>query len=268
VPGIWGDPDRLLQVAWNLLTNAVKFTPAGGSIRVAVTEDAQQVQVAVSDTGVGIDPAFIGHLFERFRQADPGAPRSRGGLGLGLSISKKLMLLHQGDIRADSAGPGCGTTFTVPLPRVQRPGVAAPRSSWGELEDDLLSTADAARLLERRRILVVDDDEESCAMVERLLTQYGAIVTTANDPKLALRDLRKTNPALIVCDIGMPALNGYEFLRRVHLHGSVPAIAFTAFAREQDRQLALDAGFVAHLAKPAPPSALVALCSEVLAGGR
>jgi PAS domain S-box-containing protein len=266
VGAVAGDPDRLQQVIWNLLSNAVKFTPRGGKVEVVLERMSSLVELRVTDTGEGIDPAFLPHVFDRFRQADGTTTRKHGGLGLGLSIVRHLVELHGGSVRAESAGRGRGATFIVSLPvglplgEVPEPTrVRAPRS-------DALGGAPAAALgaspLEGVRILLVDDDGDGRELARRVLEERGAIVCEAESSEKALELLPSFHPNVLVSDIGMPGGDGYSLIRRVRAlakadGGNVPALALTAFARPEDRKRALATGFHQHLTKPMNPEELV-----------
>ncbi len=263
-----GDPARLQQVVWNLLNNAIKFTERDGRVRVLLERVDSQVEISVTDNGTGIPPEFLTHVFERFRQADSSTTRTFGGLGLGLAIVKQLVELHGGTVRADSEGAGRGATFTVSLPvssvrsgpREERAHPRAPAN----IEAAAFVPTDLGGL----RILVVDDQPDACELVARMLGECGAHVRTASSGELALR-LHGDDPAdLIVSDIGMPGMDGYELIREVRRVDAArgrttPAIAMTAFARSQDRTRALQAGFQFHLAKPVEPAELMATVASV-----
>ena len=257
------DPGRLQQVVWNLLSNAIKFTPKNGRVVVALRRGAAHIDIGVSDTGLGIEPEFLPQVFERFRQADGSSTRRFGGLGLGLSIVKSLVELHGGTVAVDSAGAGAGTTFTVRLPLTlirRAPFGAAPAQPAGPQP----SAADfTPRDLSGLRVLVVDDEPDARALIERVLGDCGAQVSSAAGAVPALAQIGLQRPHVLVSDIGMPEVDGYELLKRVRAlgvdgGGAVPAIALTAFARAEDRERALQAGFSTHLAKPVELSALVA----------
>lgn len=262
-----GDPSRLQQVIWNLLSNAVKFTPRGGKVQVVLERVNSHLEISVADTGSGISPEFLPHVFERFRQADASTTRSHGGLGLGLSIAKHLVELHGGNIRAESPGAGLGATFTVVLPvtivhRQDSEPREHPRST-GTVSTDY-KTIDLTGI----SVLLLDDEPDARELVARLLRDCGAVVRTAASAQEALALIRGSRPSVLVSDIGMPEIDGYEFLRRVRVlseneGGKVPAIAMTAFARSEDRTKALRAGFIAHVAKPVEPPELVATVATV-----
>jgi PAS domain S-box-containing protein len=260
------DPSRVQQVIWNLLANAIKFTPQGGTIRVAVEQGDGDLTVRISDTGAGIAPEFLPRLFERFSQADSSSTRRYGGLGLGLSICKSLVEMHGGAIWAASDGEGRGATFSVRLPLVQA-GTAEHRlSTWGELQDADMPPVDAVLSLSGARILIVDDDDEGRQMLVTVLQQYDAVVLSASNADDAFDQAQASRPDLLICDIGMPVIDGHQLLWRIRKHSDVPAIALTALAQPSDRQRALESGFAAHVAKPASPALVVRTCADVLSG--
>jgi len=254
-----GDPDRLRQIAWNLLSNAVKFTPKGGRVEVAVERADSQIRLVVSDSGVGIEPQFLPHLFERFRQADSSTTRRHGGLGLGLAIVRHIAELHGGTVRAESAGLGHGATISVALPVRATTHAVALASS----DEATRSEAEQARrlVLQGIRVLVVDDEPDARELVGAVLGQYGANVRVAGTAAEAFDAVRQWHPDVLVADIGMPHEDGYSFLRRVRAlsvseGGAVPAAALTAYAQREDRERAFAAGFQEHVAKPVPPGEL------------
>ncbi len=255
-----GDAGRLQQVVWNLLSNAIKFTSAGGSIRVTVTRDGRQVVVSVADTGAGIPPDFLPHVFDRFRQADQTTTRVHGGLGLGLSIVKHLVELHGGAVSAASGGPGQGACFTVRLPageRVLTDGSPSPSSApAGEI------------VLAGKTILVVDDDASTRDVVSAALERAGADVCVAASAAEGWKALHDRAPDLLVADLAMPVEDGFAFMRRVRNTSKIgerlPAIALSAFADARSEESARAAGFSAFLAKPARPEALLHLIDRLL----
>ena len=260
---ISGDPSRLQQVVWNLLSNAIKFTPRGGRVQVVLKRVASHVEIVVADSGAGIRPEFIAHLFERFRQADATTTRKHGGLGLGLSIVKTLLELHGGTVQVTSPGEGQGTTVTVHLPVL-----AARRGAEDTSGTTLPSLSRVEADLRGIKVLVVDDQEEARELIRRLLEDCGATVVTAGSAAEALALVERERPDLLVSDIGMPEADGFELLRRVRALGAerggrMPAIALTAFARSEDRTRALRAGFLVHVAKPVDPAELVATVATV-----
>ena len=260
-----GDPDRLQQVFWNLLANAIKFTPEGGVIALEVDASERRVCVAISDSGAGIDVDFLPHLFERFSQADGSVSRSYRGLGLGLSICKSFVEMHGGTIEAHSDGPGLGATFLVTLP-FARAASDGSVSSWGELDSGALPIEEG-QVLEGLPVLLVDDDAEGRSFVRRLLEEYGAHVTECESAEAALAALGRQFFGLMISDVGMPGMDGYSLMRKVRSRASgprLPAIALTAYARKEDEAMAIEAGFDGYLAKPAPPGRIVSACLRVV----
>lgn len=268
---VLGDAGRLQQIVWNLLNNAVKFTPENGLIRLQLKSNAR-VSLTVSDTGRGIDGATLPFIFDRFRQAEGSMTRRVGGLGLGLAIVKHLVELHGGAVRAASPGEGMGATFVVELDH-------AKEASKGAQRHDQVSssphTADGE--LHGVRVLVVDDDDDSREMLEQLLVGAGANLRGANSAKNALLALDEEVPDILVSDIGMPEEDGLSLMRRIRLRaptagGMVPAVALTAYARGEDRALALRAGFNSHVSKPIDPGEIIAViasaCGHFLRGSR
>ena len=259
VQPIAGDAGRLQQVIWNLLSNAIKFTPEGGSIAVRLRQDGSNAEITVSDTGVGIRSDFLPHIFDRFQQADQSITRRFGGLGIGLSIVKHLVEVHGGTIRADSGGNGQGATFTVLLPSsAYEPRLPALSPVAGASEPLV-----APETLDGLRVLVVEDDPDNCAYLDQFLRAYGANVTCARNAIEALAQLAQSKPDILVSDIGMPEIDGYELIQHIRRlppdsGGAIPAIALTAYARSEDRTRAFRAGYQAHLAKPVEPAELVA----------
>jgi len=264
INAVLGDPDRLQQVAWNLLSNAVKFTPGGGRVEVWLGRQENFVQLRVHDSGQGISPEFLPHVFKRFRQEESSAARSQTGLGLGLSIVRNLTELHGGTVSATSLGEGQGSTFTVDLP--------VPALLMAKPPEGLPATSEsgdgAGRPLAGLRLLVVEDEPTGREMLVALLEQYGAEVVATASADEALKALERAVPDVLLSDIGMPGESGYDLLRRVRAlsvdrGGRVPAIAFTAYSSSQDRLESLDAGFQAHLAKPTDPARLVAMITAL-----
>jgi signal transduction histidine kinase/CheY-like chemotaxis protein len=251
------DPDRLQQVVWNLLSNACKFTPEGGRIDVTLRADRTRATITVADTGVGIASDFLPRVFDRFRQAEQGFTRLHGGLGLGLAIVKHLVEMHGGDVTASSDGPGKGATFDVRLPLARvlmRDRVDGGRDT-GASEMPKVD-------LSGRAILVVDDDETTRELMVTLLSQYGAHVRTVASVREALEEFDADIPEVVLADIGMPGEDGLSMIRRIRQRppargGLVRAIAVSAYARPEDRQAALAAGYDDFLAKPAMPADVV-----------
>ena len=254
-----GDPDRLQQVVWNLLFNAVKFTAKDGTVEVRLEPADSHVEIVVSDTGIGIAPDFLPFVFERFRQADAGATRMTGGLGLGLAIVRHIVEMHGGTVQAASAGEGAGATFRVVLP-IARADARDRRPPHREIErlDPVAALGD----LEGVRVLAVDDEEDALALVRVVLETAGAQVTTVAAPATALARVADEQPHVLLVDLGMPEMDGFELISRIRassdpLIRDVPAAALTAFARTEDRTRALRSGFEMHLAKPIDPAELV-----------
>ncbi|HEX4945891.1 MAG TPA: PAS domain-containing protein [Blastocatellia bacterium] len=268
---IVGDAARLQQVVWNLLTNAVKFTPVGGSVLLRLHREAEQIRLTISDTGQGIEPEFLPHVFERFSQADTSRSRRFGGLGLGLALVKQIVELHGGSITATSAGVGQGATFTVTLPaRMSEDMFAAPIESG-----DMLATETAAQLmiqeLQGVEVLLVEDEADARTMVTELLTGQGATVRTAATAAAAWPFLTgAARPRILVCDIGLPEEDGYSLLTRLRQWECaqewemLPALALTAHNSFQDRLQALTVGFQMHIAKPVNPEELLLVLRSVL----
>lgn len=254
------DPGRIQQVIWNLGHNAVKFTPPGGEIIVRMRRRDDEIEITVSDTGQGINPSFLPHIFERFRQEDGTTRRNHGGLGLGLAIVKHLVEMHGGRIDANSDGEGKGATFSVYLPLKGPPALAQDR---GTGSDSILLSATPHHLTILRgfRILVVDDDHDARTMIHRVLKRYGADVTEAETVDEALNLLTQSPPAILISDIGMPRRDGYDLIQEVRSQGygadALPAIALTAFARPEDQKQSVSAGFQKHMAKPVDTHALI-----------
>ncbi|MFY9825039.1 MAG: CHASE3 domain-containing protein [Thermoanaerobaculia bacterium] len=266
---VWGDPDRLQQVIWNLVSNAVKFTPKGGKIEVRLHRADSQVEIVVSDDGPGIPEDLLPQVFDRFRQADSSSTRRHGGLGLGLAIVRHLVELHGGTVAVASDGPGRGTTFTVSLP-VRTLGSGRPAAK----ESTETSAAVAAESpLRGLRTLVVEDDPDSLEMVCTLLAQRGAEVRPAASTAEALAVIERWRPDLLISDLGMPEEDGYTLIRRVRAlpaerGGQVPAVALSARTRPEDRIEALSAGFQMHVAKPVAPAELLAVAATLARAGR
>jgi CheY-like chemotaxis protein/two-component sensor histidine kinase len=265
---ISGDPNRLQQVVWNLLSNAIKFTSKGGKVQVLLQRVNSHIEISVADTGIGIAPEFLPHVFERFRQADSSTARRYGGLGLGLSIAKQLVELHGGTVRAESSGEERGATFTVTLPLtvVHRPAYAEERLH--PKAPTPISSHFKALNLSGIKVLVVDDEADARDLIKRVLVDCNAEVLTAGSAGEALLLVEREKPHILVSDIGMPGVDGFELLRRVRALGKarggrIPAIALTAFARSEDRTRALRAGFLVHVSKPVEPSELVATVATV-----
>jgi CheY-like chemotaxis protein len=262
-----GDVNRLQQVVWNLVSNAIKFTPRGGRVQVVLRRVDSQVEISVIDTGVGIDANFLPHVFERFRQADASSTRKHGGLGLGLAIAKSIVELHGGTATASSPGEGQGATFIVQLPvsAVRRnPLQIGARPSASQEATVPLVNADLSNPV----VVVIDDDPDSLELIRRILSDGGATVIVAGSAAEGLALIERQQPDVLVSDIGMPQVDGYELMRKVRsfqarLGTRFPAIALTAYARTEDRTRALLAGFVAHVSKPVEAAELMATVAAV-----
>jgi PAS domain S-box-containing protein len=263
-----GDPGRLQQVFWNLLTNAVKFTPAGGRIDVVSERVNSHVEISVEDSGIGIKPEFLAFVFDRFRQADSSTTRRHGGLGLGLSIVKHLVELHGGSVRVKSPGEGRGSTFVVALPiSVIRTEEAGPSTELREFSDVDVSSIELPSLA-GVRALVVDDQADARTLICRLIEEQGGHCTLAESGTDALKVIAEKSVNIVISDIGMPDFDGYQLIKKVRTlqteARNLPAIALTAYARNDDRQRALLAGFQMHLAKPVEPRELIAGIASLL----
>ena len=260
-----GDPERLQQVVWNLLSNAIKFTPHGGRVTVtlACRQDTGEFEIQVRDTGSGIDPEFLPHVFERFRQAGSGAKRS-GGLGLGLSIVRHIVETHGGTVAVDSGGPGRGTTFMVRLPVVD----AAAESQRLAPVSPVEAGMEEAPRLDGLRVLVVEDEPDARQLIAAVLQRRGAGVFLAASGREGLETLQRERPDVVLSDIAMRSEDGYDFIRRVRAlppegGGRTPAAALTGYGRLEDRMRALSAGFQLHAAKPVEPAELVAVVASL-----
>lgn len=262
-PIVSGDPDRLQQVVWNLLSNAVKFTPSGGWVHVWLERTNSQVEIVVRDTGRGIHPDFLPHVFERFRQADGRVSREYNGLGLGLAISRHLVELHGGTIHAASDGEGKGATFRVRLPMTNMQTTPEGEPTRGHPRPEPGGGNTARARLDGIHVLAVDDEEDSLTLLREILETAGAQVTTVASSQEALDAVEKIAPGVIIADIGLPRMDGFELILRIRQWRErsireMPAAALTAYARSEDRQRALRSGFQMHLAKPIDPEELVA----------
>ena len=261
-----GDPDRLQQVFWNLLSNAVKFTPRGGRVQLRLQRVNSHVEVSVSDTGIGIGEDFLPHLFERFRQGDSTTTRIHGGLGLGLAIARRIVELHGGRIAALSPGEGKGATFRVELPvmiihaEVDSNLRVHPHSEARSVAVEFTTLPDIC-------VLAVDDDTDALGLVREILESAGAKVRTATSARAALASIEEDVPDVMVSDVGMPGMDGYELIQRIRqMEGparELPTAALTAYARSEDRAKALRLGFEMHLAKPIDPSELIAAVASL-----
>ncbi len=267
---VWGDPTRLQQVVWNLVSNAVKFTPKGGRVDVRLCRVRSFVEIEVADSGAGISPAFLPAVFDRFRQADSSTTRKHGGLGLGLAIVRHLVELHGGAVSAASAGEGLGSTFTVRLPirAVRLPPASSRMPPYAAPAADS-PMPEIATALAGLRVMIVDDEPDALEMLALLLAACGAEVRAVASAAAALAALADWQPDVLVSDIGMPEADGYDLIRQVRAlpggeRAAVPAIALTAHARAEDRANALAAGFQAHVAKPVDQIELVLVAARLV----
>jgi len=265
---ISADPNRLQQVVWNLVANAIKFTPPGGRIEVVVGSVEGCVEIEVNDSGAGIAPEFLPHVFDAFRQADGSSTRLHGGLGLGLAIVKHIVELHHGSVDVSSEGSGRGARFVVKLPLGEAQAGVAPPAEWPSR-----SSGAFARVRELRdvRVLVVDDDEDSRDMLTMVFERYGAAVERAASAAEAIAVIEQRRPHILLSDVGMPGEDGHALIRRVRAAERdsglfLPAIALTGYASAEDGARALDAGFQLHIPKPVDPAELLVLVSRLLDG--
>jgi CheY-like chemotaxis protein len=249
-----GDPERLQQVISNLVSNAIKFTPKDGRVTIALTQDERQAKLTVSDTGIGISPDFLPHVFDAFWQADSTTTRQHGGLGLGLAISRRLVELHGGDVRAESGGTNQGANFIITLPLL-RPEIASPPEAARKIhiEADLLSGV---------KILMVDDDPDTCEILSEILVGQGAEVTVTSSAREAMAEIEQSAPDVLISDIAMPGEDGLSLVRQVNRHCAsrnqhIIAIAVTGLSAPQHQRLAIEAGFEACMKKPLEPARLV-----------
>lgn len=260
-----GDADRLQQVVWNILSNAAKFTPQGGNVEISVSQSTTHVHIQVKDTGPGIEAAFLPYVFERFRQADGSTTRTHGGLGLGLAIVRHLVELHGGTIAVDNREDVGGAIFTIRLPLPS-----------GELRPEALAGAESAAKesqsepasLEGLEILVVDDETDALDLITAELAQHGAKATGVTNATDALKVLEERRFDLLVSDIGMPEIDGYELIRRIRKQElgkdkRIPAVALTAYAGVQDRMQAIVAGYSTHIAKPVDANELITIVASL-----
>ncbi len=267
-----GDPARIQQIIWNMLSNAVKFTPKGGAVELRLERAGSHVRIIVSDTGAGIRREFLPYVFDRFRQADGSISRRHGGLGLGLAIVRHLVELHGGAVRAESAGEGHGATFTVELPTTAARSIAVPVNentpTVAVAEASDYASADCPPTLENLKVLVVDDEPDARQVLTVIIENCGAQVTTAQSAREALEALARFRPDIIVSDIGMPDEDGHALMRKIRTlspeeGGRIPAVALSAYAREEDRMNALLAGYHIHIAKPVNPAELLAVIGSL-----
>jgi CheY-like chemotaxis protein len=268
---VLGDPDRLRQVVWNLLSNAIQFTPEGGHVRVKLERvegatGGPQAQITITDSGQGIKQEFLPYVFDRFSQGDSSMTRKHGGLGLGLALVRHLIEMHGGTVMADSPGEGKGTSITVRLPLPQTQALSAE----SRYEDrSMVNTVSLSGL----RVLVVDDESETREVLSALLVRYGAEVETCGSASEAFEKLQMWGPAILLSDIAMPGEDGYALINKVRSleperGGQVPAVALTALAGADDSNRAVSAGFHVHLPKPVDPFRLIKVITELTATER
>jgi signal transduction histidine kinase len=269
-----GDPSRLQQVVWNLLSNAIKFTPPGGRVKVMLEKVGEDARITVEDSGEGIDPAFLPYVFDRFAQADSTFARKHGGLGLGLAIVRHLVEMHGGRVSAESSGIGNGAAFRISIPTLN---AWALRNEYSHLIPPEKTTGPLTRrTLQGLRILVVDDEADARELLTEVLEQRGARVIAVGSAHAALETLaelgRSLLPHVLISDIGMPGQDGFELIHKVRTkfgsHKRIPAIALTAYARPEDRERVLAAGYDLHIAKPVEASELVKAVQKVIEANR
>jgi signal transduction histidine kinase/ActR/RegA family two-component response regulator len=264
---VTGDPGRMKQVVGNLLSNAIKFTPRGGKVQIILERTSSHVELSISDTGKGITPEFLPHVFERFSQYDTSQTRQHHGLGLGLAIVKNLVELHGGSVLAKSGGVGKGATFIVLLPIsviLGLPGQGTHQHPSTATDAEFATSVD----LKGVRVMVVDDNADANNLVKHLLEQCEVTVATCTSGAECLERIASASPDVLISDIGMPEMDGYTMMRQLRLlpqerGGQTPAIALTAFARSEDRRRAMLAGFDVHVSKPVEPGELVAVVARM-----
>ncbi|HEY0378508.1 MAG TPA: PAS domain-containing protein [Pyrinomonadaceae bacterium] len=266
---IEGDAARLKQIAWNLLSNAIKFTPPGGRVEVRLKRADSHVELAVTDTGAGISPEFLPHVFEPFRQADQKTTRRHGGLGLGLSIVRHLVDLHGGTVHAESPGEGRGATFTVRLPAPHEKQARTESERRDPADRDTSASYGCPERLDGLKVLVVDDEADTRELLRMAVGRCGAEVLTAGTASEALEAIETRRPDLLISDIGMPDQDGYDLIRRVRAlpaesGGGLPAIALTAYARAEDKTQALEAGYHMHVSKPVDMAELITAVASIV----
>jgi PAS domain S-box-containing protein len=264
---ISGDSDRLQQIIWNLLSNAIKYTPKGGDVHVRLGQIASHIEIVITDTGQGIDPQLLPHVFDRFRQSDSSNTRRNGGLGLGLSIVRQLVELHGGSVTAKSPGEGLGSTFRVILP------VRSVNPEPTETENTQVMTAATMSTQQKPsliglRVLVVDDEPDSRELIAAVLLGCGAKVVAVDSAEAALEEMEQQKFDVLVSDIGMPLMDGFALIEKVRQlpperGGRIPAAALTAYARAEDRKQALSSGYQRHVAKPVEPAELTTIVASL-----
>ena len=260
-----GDANRLQQVVWNLLSNGIKFTPAGGYVRIAVHQSDSGAEISVRDNGQGISPEFLPFVFDRFRQADSTTTRRHGGLGLGLAIVRHLVEIHGGSVHAESPGVDQGATFTVRLPIVSSRTRQVNQSEPGAVD---VAQRGATHVLDGLHVLVVDNDPDTLEMIAAALSAGRARVTAVPSVAEAFTIIGESKPDLIVSDIAMPIHDGYELIEHVRAlrtdqSPGIPAVAITAYARPEDRERALAAGYQDYLPKPVEPLELIEILAKL-----
>ncbi|PYS73409.1 MAG: hybrid sensor histidine kinase/response regulator [Acidobacteria bacterium] len=263
VGAVFGDSERLQQIVWNLLSNAVKFTPAGGFVKVSLQRVSSHVELSVADSGMGIHPDFLPHVFDRFRQADGSTTRMHGGLGLGLAIVRHLVELHGGVASASSGGQGSGSTFTVTLPLMVDPQLVSKPEPAVSISSSIPSTS-----LEGLKVLIVDDEADARELIVVMLSLCGANMKAAASSMEAMEIIENWRPQVVIADIGMPVEDGYGLIKRLRAlpkdrGGDIPALALTAYARTEDRARALSAGYQVHLSKPVDRDKLVEVVAKL-----
>jgi PAS domain S-box-containing protein len=272
---VMGDAIRLQQVFWNLLSNAIKYTPKGGRVELWLERDSKHISIVIRDTGIGIKPESLSHIFDRFSPADPSSSRERGGPGIGLALAKRLVELHGGTITAASGGLGRGSTFTVRFPLAEQTGFFSP--DLPAIRPEKTIHLHEKAMIEGARVLIVDDQEEAREAIAKFLEKFGAIVTVASSGAEVLSILADPpdgkRPDVLICDIAMPGEDGYTVLNRVRefeakrgvkMSQEIPAIAMTGMAQSQDRMRALSSGFRMHLAKPVEPAELIIVIASLV----
>ena len=265
---ISGDADRLQQIVWNLLTNAVKFTPKGGRIQVKVQRVDSHAEIVVSDSGVGINKEFLPYVFDRFRQADASITRTQGGLGLGLSIVHQLVDLHGGSVSVRSDGEGKGSAFTISLPFVGVVSSTTETEAASAAHSDEIASLDGLPSLEGLKVLAVDDEADTRELIREVLKECGAEVILSCSAAEALEALEQHKPDILISDLGMPDEDGYSLITKIRAlpserGGHIPAAALTAYARAEDRMRVLRSGFQFHLPKPVDSAELVTVVASL-----
>jgi len=265
---ILGDADRLQQIVWNLLTNAVKFTPKGGRVQVNVQRIDSHVEIVVSDSGVGISKEFLPYVFDRFRQADASTTRIHGGLGLGLSIVRQLVDLHGGSVSVYSEGEDKGATFTITLPFVGVISNEKEAEPVQSTQSEGVLSFEGLPSLQGLKVLVVDDEADTRELIGEVLKECGSEVITTRSVEEALAALEQHKPDILISDLGMPDEDGYSLIEKIRAlpserGGDIPAAALTAYARAEDRMRVLRSGFQFHLPKPVDSAELVTVVASL-----